>query len=46
MKWSDLTLTLKIGIPFLIILGLLMAVSSVKGWFASLYDFGSVCDAP
>ena len=35
MKWSDLTLTLKIGIPFLIILGLLMAVSSVKGWFAS-----------
>jgi len=33
MKFSDLTLTLKIGIPVLIILGLLMSISSVKSWY-------------
>jgi hypothetical protein len=36
MKFSDLTMTLKIGIPVLILLGVLMAISSVKGWYDSV----------
>lgn len=39
MKFSDLTLTFKIGIPVLIILGMLMAASSLYTWYSDQFKF-------